>query len=70
MVDPLSGPPTSSPLPFDGEPPSLPVELKDCLNQTEDHMLIVDLGGAENIKPRIRTIGREFVPLRREAVIV
>lgn len=45
-------------------------DLRECLNQVEDHLLIVDIGGAENIKPRIRTIGREFVPVKREAVIV
>jgi CRISPR-associated protein Cas2 len=44
--------------------------LSDYLNHREDHLLILDLGPADAIKPHVRSIGKAFVPVTREAVIV
>jgi CRISPR-associated protein Cas2 len=44
--------------------------LSDYLNHREDHLLILDLGPADAIKPHVRSIGKPFVPVNREAVIV
>jgi CRISPR-associated protein Cas2 len=44
--------------------------LSDYLNHREDHLLILDLGPADAIKPHVRSVGKPFVPVNREAVIV
>lgn len=44
--------------------------LREVANQREDHVLIVDLGPADNVQPRVRSIGKPFAPVTREAVIV
>jgi CRISPR-associated protein Cas2 len=44
--------------------------LSDYLNHREDHLLILDLGPADAIKPHVHSIGKAFVPVVREAVIV
>lgn len=44
--------------------------LREFLNQHEDHLLILDLGPADSIKPHVRSIGKPFVPVTREGVIV
>jgi CRISPR-associated protein Cas2 len=45
-------------------------ELKDAMNQREDHVLIVDVGPAEGVEPRVQSLGKVFEAVRREAVIV
>jgi CRISPR-associated protein Cas2 len=45
-------------------------ELRDAMNQREDHVLIVDVGPADGVKPRIQSLGKAFETVRREAVIV
>ncbi len=44
--------------------------LRETVNQREDHVLIVDLGPADNVTPRVRSIGKAFAPVNHEAVIV
>ncbi|MGD9975215.1 MAG: CRISPR-associated endonuclease Cas2 [Desulfatirhabdiaceae bacterium] len=48
----------------------LEAELSDLLNHDEDHLLIMDIGPAENIKPKIKSYGKPFEPVTREAIIV
>lgn len=48
----------------------LEAELRDALNQREDHVLIVDVGPAETVSPRVRSLGKAFEAVQREAVIV
>ena len=48
----------------------LETELRDVMNQREDHVLIVDVGPAEGVKPRVQSLGKAFETARREAVIV
>ncbi len=45
-------------------------ELHELVNHAEDHVLIVDLGPAENVQPRVHSIGKSFAPVAHESVIV
>lgn len=45
-------------------------ELREVMNQREDHVLIVDVGPADGIKPRVQSLGKSFQAVQREAVIV
>lgn len=40
------------------------------VKQDEDHVLIMDLGPAENVKVRVKSIGGSFEPVSNDAVIV
>jgi len=44
--------------------------LSDIVNQKEDHVLIMDLGPADAVKPHVTSIGKVFEPLEREALII
>lgn len=44
--------------------------LSTVVNHKEDHVLIMDLGPAENVKPRVTSIGKAFDPVLREPVII
>ncbi|MDO3377557.1 CRISPR-associated endonuclease Cas2 [Geoalkalibacter halelectricus] len=44
--------------------------IREIVNHREDHVLILDLGPAENVKPHVRSIGKSFEPVKRESVIV
>lgn len=44
--------------------------LGELINQKEDHVLVFDLGPAEDVRPRVHSIGKVFSPVARESVIV
>lgn len=47
------------------------IELLDgILNRRDDELLILDLGSADKVSPRIVSLGGKFDPVAREAVIV
>jgi CRISPR-associated protein Cas2 len=48
----------------------LEAELKDLINQDEDHVLILDIGPAEEVMPHVRSLGKVFETVQRQAVIV
>lgn len=48
----------------------LEAALGEAMNQREDHVLILDIGPAENVTPNVRSLGKQFTPVVREAVIV
>lgn len=48
----------------------LEADLQEVMNQHEDHVLILDLGPAENVTPRVRSLGKVFKAVEREAIIV
>ena len=48
----------------------LEAALGDIVNQKEDHVLMLDLGPADTVKPRVSSIGKPFVPISPAAVIV
>lgn len=45
--------------------------LHRLVNQREDHVLIVDLGPADQVRPRVISIGKSpFKPLDRSPIII
>lgn len=44
--------------------------LAEAMNQHEDHVLLLDLGPMEGVTPKVRSMGKVFRPVAREAVIV
>ena len=44
--------------------------LSEIVNHSEDHVLLMDLGPVETIKPKVNSIGRVFRPVEIEPVIV
>lgn len=45
-------------------------EIGSIVHQKEDHVIIMDLGPAEAIRLKVKTLGRAFEPIQRQAVIV
>lgn len=45
-------------------------DIRQIVNHVEDHVLIMDLGPAENVIPKVMSIGAAFVPIERRPVIV
>lgn len=48
----------------------LEAAIQSIVNTREDHVLIMDLGPAEGVTPRVSSIGKAFEPVQRESVIV
>lgn len=48
----------------------LEAALRDIMNQSEDHVLIIDIGPAENVQPKIHSIGKIFEPIQRRSLII
>lgn len=44
--------------------------VEAILHHEEDHLLMLDVGPAENVKPRVLSIGKAFAPVVRAPVIV
>lgn len=44
--------------------------LDEIILDEHDHVLMLDLGPAENVEPRVVSLGKTFAPIEREAVIV
>lgn len=44
--------------------------IRAAVNMKEDHVLIMDLGPAENVEPKVSSIGKAFDPVRKEPIIV
>jgi CRISPR-associated protein Cas2 len=44
--------------------------LDETINHKEDHIVLLDLGPADNVTPRVVSLGKEFKPVEREPVIV
>ena len=48
----------------------LVARLDKTIDQNEDHVVLVDLGVADNVEPRVVSLGKTFHPMQREPVIV
>ncbi len=48
----------------------LEADLAEAMNQAEDHILMLDLGPMEGVTPKVRSLGKVFRPVARQAVIV
>lgn len=44
--------------------------LDGIIHNGQDHLVLIDLGPAENVVPRVVSLGKTFTPVAREPVIV
>lgn len=44
--------------------------LAGAINQRHDHVLVIDLGAADRVQPRVVSLGKTFEALGKEPVIV
>lgn len=44
--------------------------LEEIIRNDSDHVLILDLGPADKIDPRIESLGKSFQPVKRTAVVI
>jgi len=44
--------------------------LDGIIHHQQDHIITVDIGVAEAVKPRVVSLGKDFAPVAREPVIV
>lgn len=44
--------------------------LDEIIHHDHDHVVIMDVGPAEKVKPRVTSLGKEFSPVERGPVIV
>lgn len=49
----------------------LQARLTAAMHADEDHVMIIDVGPAEGVKPRVQSLGkRPFDPVQRAAIVV
>lgn len=48
----------------------LSARLEKEIHHKEDHVLIVDLGPADKVDPKVESLGKPFESVKREAIIV
>lgn len=48
----------------------LKAALDDIIDHTEDHVIMMDLGVAESVRPRVESLGKDFSPVEKTAIIV
>ena len=45
-------------------------DLDNLIHHSEDHILIVDLGLADAVIPRVTSLGKDFTPISNDTTIV
>ena len=48
----------------------LAARLEQEIKRHEDHVLIVDVGDADSVDPRVESLGRSYETVKREAIVV
>jgi CRISPR-associated protein Cas2 len=48
----------------------LAARLDALIHHASDHVLILDLGPADKVEPRVESLGKSFEPARREARVI
>jgi CRISPR-associated protein Cas2 len=48
----------------------LKLALEHTINHAQDHVIILDLGPAETLRPRVESLGKSFSVVERSPVIV
>jgi CRISPR-associated protein Cas2 len=48
----------------------LEATLREIMNQNEDHVLVIDICPADNINPKVHSIGKLFEPIQRRSMII
>ena len=49
---------------------NLVARLDTMIDHAEDHVVLVDIGVADGVEPRVVSLGKKFQAVRREPVIV
>ena len=49
---------------------ALAARLEELTVKGEDHMLLIDLGPADKVDPRVESIGKVFERIERRAIVV
>ncbi len=44
--------------------------LEETIHASEDHVLILDLGPADKVDPRVESLGKTFESVKRSAVVI
>lgn len=44
--------------------------LEEQIHHGEDHVLILDLGPADKVDPRVESLGKTFEPVKRTAIVI
>jgi CRISPR-associated protein Cas2 len=44
--------------------------VSGIIKHDEDHVMILDLGPADDVKPRVSSLGKSFEPVSRQTIIV
>ena len=44
--------------------------LDEIIHHKEDHVILMDLGPADSVKPKVVSLGKEFQPVEKEPIIV
>jgi CRISPR-associated protein Cas2 len=44
--------------------------LDGILKNDEDHVVLIDVGLASEVRPRVVSLGKSFAPVAREAIVV
>jgi CRISPR-associated protein Cas2 len=44
--------------------------LEGIIHHADDHVIFMDLGLAENVVPKVVSLGKTFTPVEREAIVV
>ncbi|MDW8371777.1 MAG: CRISPR-associated endonuclease Cas2 [Geminicoccaceae bacterium] len=44
--------------------------LRERIHAREDHVLLLDLGPADRVQPRVRSLGKAFEVVRREPIVI
>jgi len=44
--------------------------LDGVIHHREDHIVIMDIGIADKVTPRVTSLGKEFAPVERQPIIV
>jgi len=48
----------------------LTAALDALIHHGEDHVVLLDLGAADRVNPRVTSLGKAFAPVAREPIIV
>ncbi|MBI5329422.1 MAG: CRISPR-associated endonuclease Cas2 [Betaproteobacteria bacterium] len=48
---------------------NLQAELNEVIHHHEDHVLILDIGPADNVSPHVTSLGKKFEAIKHEALI-
>lgn len=44
--------------------------LEEAIHDRDDHVLILDLGPADKVDPRVESLGRSFESVKRTAIVI